>query len=214
MRQRFLSSNDAMFSEHELVEMLLFYTRPVINTNEIAHALVKNLKNINGIFDADMSELALISGVGEVSAAFLKFIGDMCVSYLNTADNSEVFSSHKQIQDYFLGYFGTANSALCNILILNLRLELLSSLCIPAEDILSGRFTTKRLAELLIRNNAQTIAVGISHNIPSPVPTDDDYRIVKIIAELTSHLGIKITDSIVCGGGKAFSMHRSGAFSL
>ena len=37
------------FSEHEIIEMLLFYTHPRRNTNEIAHELIDRFGSIAGI---------------------------------------------------------------------------------------------------------------------------------------------------------------------
>lgn len=47
MRKRFKESgNFKGFSEHEILEMLLFYIVPRKNTNDIAHELIKKVRKL------------------------------------------------------------------------------------------------------------------------------------------------------------------------
>lgn len=63
------------FSEHEILEMVLFCCCKRMNTNETAHRLVCRFKNSLGAVNADMDELCDIRGVSENSLVFLKLLG-------------------------------------------------------------------------------------------------------------------------------------------
>ena len=60
--------------EHELLEMLLFNAYPRRNTNAIAHSLLDAFGSLRGVFDADISALTEIYGVGESVACYLKCV--------------------------------------------------------------------------------------------------------------------------------------------
>ena len=53
MRQRFLASGQDGLFEHELLELILFYARPVVNTNGIAHDLTDQFGSLSKVLSAD-----------------------------------------------------------------------------------------------------------------------------------------------------------------
>ena len=63
------------FSEHEIIEMVLFCCCKRMNTNETAHRLVIRCKNSLGIVKADTDKLCGVRGINESSSAFLKLLG-------------------------------------------------------------------------------------------------------------------------------------------
>ena len=74
MRQKFKKSPQGI-SDHELLEMLLYYSIPRINTNEPAHRLLKLGKNsIKGVFELDSAQIKGIEGLGEKSAEYISLI--------------------------------------------------------------------------------------------------------------------------------------------
>ena len=51
LRNRFIETEGEGFFRHEIVELLLFYIIPRMNTNEMAHLLLKNNNNsISSLF--------------------------------------------------------------------------------------------------------------------------------------------------------------------
>lgn len=68
MRQRFLSTGFDTFAEHEILEVLLYYAIPRIDTNEIAHRLLQHFGSLSAVFDADPQELIKVKGVSENTA--------------------------------------------------------------------------------------------------------------------------------------------------
>lgn len=46
----------AYCSDLHLLEMLLFYAIPRVDTNDIAHLLLNKFKNINGVIEADKKD--------------------------------------------------------------------------------------------------------------------------------------------------------------
>ena len=53
---------DAVFHDHELLEILLYYSIPRKNTNDKAHALISHFGSLRGVFDADINELCSDGG--------------------------------------------------------------------------------------------------------------------------------------------------------
>jgi NAD-dependent DNA ligase len=78
MRKRFKESgNFKGFSEHEILEMLLFYIVPRKNTNDIAHELIKKFGSLNSVLNASVEELSSVKDMGESSANSLLFFREL-----------------------------------------------------------------------------------------------------------------------------------------
>lgn len=50
MRKRYLTCGFSGFQEHEILELLLFYALPRVNTNPIAHQLLKEFHSLAGVW--------------------------------------------------------------------------------------------------------------------------------------------------------------------
>ena len=59
LKNRYLDFGVENFSDHELLEMLLFYAIPQRNTNDLAHALIDRFGSLAGVLSADIDSLPL-----------------------------------------------------------------------------------------------------------------------------------------------------------
>ena len=62
VRNLFLKSGLAGFSDHNVLELLLFYTIPKSDTNLIAHRLIDRFGSLAGVLDASPEELCEVYG--------------------------------------------------------------------------------------------------------------------------------------------------------
>lgn len=214
MRQRFLETGTKGFSDHELLELILFYTLPRVNTNNIAHELIKHFGSINEILNAEPEKLEKINGIGNSSSVFFSLISDICKRYTLTSRNFENFSSQEDIQNWFKLYFKSIQSEICVILSLGMNMKIISTVSFPAEHLSADKISARELAEISLRNNFNRIILGLNHPHKPPLPTETDYFITNKFAEILNPLGIEIYDCIISGNDKIFSMRQNGAFSF
>lgn len=66
---------DGNLQDHELLEILLYFALPRVNTNPIAHELIDAFGSLSGVFSADVAHLTAVNGVGERTADFLRCAG-------------------------------------------------------------------------------------------------------------------------------------------
>lgn len=214
LRSRFIRTGIDSFTEHEILELLIFYAIPRINTNELAHRLIDKFGSLSEVLDAAPSQLCDVDGIGESAACFLGFARDFC-RYYALSDRSEIsFSSPRDTEAYLLSYFGSSDSDICLILSVDSSFNLKSSVVFPTEELLSPDFSRRILAEAAIRRDIYRIIIGQNKPRSLPVPQTSDYAITRLFSETLSPLGIEIYDHILCGMGKAFSMRQNGAFSF
>lgn len=86
--------------EHELLEILLFNAYPRKNTNPVAHLLLDTFGSIEGVFNAEVSALTAVEGVGESVALYLKCIGE-CVNRTDKRERAEtVLKSYEDFKNF------------------------------------------------------------------------------------------------------------------
>ena len=66
LRERAINSGFQDFHDHQVLELLLFYALPRIDTNDLAHSLIERFGSLEGVFKADRNELLSVSGVGSL----------------------------------------------------------------------------------------------------------------------------------------------------
>ena len=65
VKNRFLKEGLESFADHEVLELLLYFSIPRGDTNPVAHRLIERFQNLKSVFDADFSELKAVNGVGD-----------------------------------------------------------------------------------------------------------------------------------------------------
>ncbi|NDO46798.1 DNA repair protein RadC [Clostridium sp. MD294] len=82
MRERFLKEGADSFETHELLELALYNTIPMQNTNVIAHRLLNSFNNsLAMLIDGDHRDIVEKGNVSTNTAIFLNIIGDLAKRY-------------------------------------------------------------------------------------------------------------------------------------
>ena len=81
LKQRFLAGGLSGFEDHNILELLLFYSVPRADTNELGHKLIKKFGSLSAVFEASIEELCDVEGIGVHSAVLIKLIPELCNAY-------------------------------------------------------------------------------------------------------------------------------------
>ena len=82
LKQRFIEEGLGAFEDHQILEMLLFYTIPRRDTNEIAHRLINKFGTLEAIFDSSPEQLMEIGKVTKSTAVLLTMIPELSRKYM------------------------------------------------------------------------------------------------------------------------------------
>lgn len=198
---------------HKIVEMLLFYSIPRIDTNEIAHELVNRFGTLSKILSAPESELLKIKGVGPNTVAFFKLIS--VVSRRNIREKfSRVkkFGSLDEIGDYLLmEYFGFTEETFA-VTTFNGRGEKIGFDIIGYGDIESVGVSIRKILETVINRKATAIIISHNHPNASAMPSAEDIRVTENINDALSKVNVKLLDHIIVAENDYVSLAQSRQF--
>lgn len=214
LRQRFIQNGLKGMYEHELLEMILFYSIPRQNTNDHAHSLINHFGSLRAVLEASPEDLAKVKGIGKSSARFIHMLAEISVHFRSFSSDRPVLDTTDKISEHLNSYFSANNSEICAILNLDMSLTLKNISAYPLEDIIENKITIREITQKILITGSRRIIIAINHPEKSPIPNSQDFSVIRRIAEAVSPLGIELIDSAISGKSRTFSMRGQGAFGF
>ncbi|MGN0598479.1 MAG: RadC family protein [Oscillospiraceae bacterium] len=213
MKEMFLKNGFEGFSEHQIMEMLLFYTYPRIDTNEIAHNLINRFGGICGVFDASIEDLVNIGGVSLNSAVLIKMIPLSMRAYNMSKTEHCVFDNTDKLCELFKGCFPGDSKECFYVAAFDDDLRLVRNSLVCKGGPSSAPVDLRKLAEIVLQSGASLVAVAHNHPKGSCQPSDTDIMTTRRIAAFLSSFGVRLLDHVVVGRDGVVSMRKSGMLS-
>ncbi len=206
--KKFLQSADT-FPDHEVLEVLLFFAVPRIDTNPLAHRLIQMFGSLDGVFNATAEQLMTVGGVGEKVATQILLVSQIVKRVSATTKKKEHYLiNFAKAKEYLLGLFEGLHHEKFVILLLNKKYKLLASVEFTDEAIHS---VTADIPELVKAINIHKPSYAIvAHNHPSGnvMPSaQDDFTTKKLNVLLDLH-DVNLFDHVIVCGNKAYSYNR------
>lgn len=210
LRKRFLSTGFEGMEEHVVLELLLFYSVPRIDTNELAHRLINKFGSLRGVCSASFSELMSTEGVGENTAVLLMMIPHIVSRYMNGANES--LRMKKAISRQELGEYAVnalAGETTEAVLLLCLRRGRLVREKVLARG---GRacveFSLSSVASELLICGCDQAALAHTHPDGMLEPSEDDYRSTAMFRTALGRLGVEFFEHYIVSGGTYVCMSQ------
>lgn len=189
---------DSETPPHKILEMLLFYSIPRKDTNEIAHELINKFGSIEAVLKARPEELLKVSGVGENTVAQFKLMLSICYRIINdNNDKIKRFKNTEEIYKFLLGKYFNCKKEMIGITSLSGNGRLLGFDIVGEGDISSVGVSIREIAEVVIRRNA--VSVVLSHNHPGSlaVPSMEDILTTEKLYKTLKEMGVTLWDHII-----------------
>ena len=189
------------FQPHNVLEMLLFYSIPRRDTNEIAHLLINEFGSLSAVFDAPIEALTTVDGVGIETATLIKFIPELFRAYEadKFSDKVEILSS-ESAKKYLSSYYKGATCEKFVILYLDSHGKILKEAEISQGDERMVYTDLTALTKAAVLVNAKAIVISHNHLSGFAVPSKEDIALTEKLASLCAPLGVLLCDHILFSG--------------
>ena len=199
LREQFLRNGLESMSPHQALELLLFYSIPQMDTNVLAHELIKRFGSLAGVFNASFEELISVPNVGAYTACLIKLIPQMYIMYAKSSLDGTPVKSMKELCKMSMAFFyGTSveeTRMICidegNTMRVNVKLATGTSS--------SVRIELRRVVEIAINTGCNKCVLVHNHPGASSMPSIEDEHSTKEIKKLLGLLGITLIDHIIVG---------------
>ena len=215
MREQFLKSDGfGNMPDHNVLEMLLFYSISRADTNELAHRLIDTFGSLNGVFDAPYSALKEVKGVGEQTAVLIKLIPSLIKRYLegSVADKKHIYSTDDAVE-YLRPKFSTLRNEELVMVCMNNSGKILKSSVISKGGSDFAEVDTRRIVQEVFSCNASQVI--IAHNHPGGIcaPSAADVNITSSISHLLRSINARLANHIIITDTDYFSFASVPKFS-
>ena len=199
-------------SEHEVLELVLTYSIPYRDTNELAHRLIDRFGSIAGVLDSDRKLLKQVAGVGEETALFLSILPQLFAIYKLGKGASKVsyLRNVRNCIDYFRQNFEISAKEVFYIICLDRTYKVIDKHILDSENITKITIDIKRLTEILINPSVSSLVLFHTHPNGTPNPSIDDLETTQAIFNLCEMLNVGFCDHIIFNETDSYSLGQHG----
>lgn len=211
--QKYINHGLSAYAEHEVLEMILFYSIPMKDTNELAHKIIDEFGSLENVLNASPEELMAISGVGERTAILLSLFRALR-EYENTTlyDKRIYFRNIYDIGKFCYKYFEEHIYESAILLVMDAQARLKKVKVLSNGTINETAFYASEIMKTCL--NLRSPAVVIAHNHPEgmPNPSSADMVLTEELYRLLKSVHIDLLDHIICNEDHFVSLRERGIF--
>ena len=210
VKTEFLARGLEGWPDHRVLELLLFYTIPQGDVNDLAHELVERFGSLAGVLDASVEELKKVKGVGDHTAVFLRMLPAVLGRYQGARTRlSAIINSPEEAYAWLEPYFFGARNEMVYVLCLDGKRQVLGVRKVAEGSIELAEVNTRRIAEEAIGLRAAQIYVAHNHVSNLAIPSQADWLTTDTLRGALRPIGIELIDHLVFVDGDMVSLKDS-----
>lgn len=212
MRERYLKTELNGFQPHEVLELLLYYGIPRVDTNPIAHALLERFGSLHGVLCAPPEQLKQVKGMTESAVCLIALMRSVYVYDASDQNSGVPMESFKDICAYFTELYRFEQQEVVRAAFLTNRLKLMVCDVIGEGHPSASEFSVRALTARAYASGCDVIVLAHNHPQGSAAPSDTDIAVTRQLAEVLRKSGLSLADHVIVGSGEAVSLREYGVF--
>lgn len=210
LKNRFLNEGLDDFEKHNILELLLFYAIPRVDTNEIAHDLIREFGSLSEVFNANYDDLVKVNRITANAATLIKLIPSLARAYLTDKPPAgEVFDSSAKTGEFFVKKFVGETAEVVYLLCLDSSLNYISCDKITKGTVSRANLSIRTIVENVVKHNASSVVIAHNHPRGYAIPSPEDIRATKAIYDALDFLEIRLLDHIIVAQNDYMSIDES-----
>ena len=207
LRDRFLRSGREGLPDYELLELLLTYSIPRINTKPIAKALLHKFGSIVNVFHQPNERLEEIHGIGPTTLTFFRVFQD-CLTRCTEVqvENQQSISGPEDLFAFVRMQLGSRTIECIYALYLNQAQRIVHQTEVTVGTVDRTPFYPRELLKPALIHNATGMVLVHNHPEGQPVPSDRDLEMTRKVDSLAALFDIKLLDHLIVTREQAYSI--------
>lgn len=213
MKKRLIEQGLDVFDDHHVLELLLFYALPRVDTNPLAHTLLEHFGSLQAVFEAPVEELQKVKGIGENALSLLKLIPEVSRRYTIDANKfDQILDSAEKAGRFLAARYMYERDEVVIVVCLDAKCKVICCRELFRGVANSAEISIRKIAELALAKNATSIIISHNHTSGIALPSAEDEITTKRLHAVLTSMGITLADHIIVADGDFVSMAESALF--
>ena len=211
VKARYLKEGLDAFEEHQVLEMLLFYSIPMKDTNELAHKMIQEFGSLAGLFEANPIDISKRCEVSENTAILISLIPSLSRRYFKGKwGDKPVLNSSSKAGEYAISLFAGRTYEAFFVICLDTQTRIIHADLVHEGTIDEAPVYPRMIVESALRHKANSVVLAHNHPGGGLQPSKADIEITKRITAALEAISISIMDHIIVAGDKYVSFAEKG----
>ena len=207
LRKRFEKAGRTALADYELLELLLTYSIPRVNTKPMAKALLHRFGNLVGVLQQPDERLIEIQGIGPKTATFLRVVRACLARCMESVvEQSPSITGPEDIFSFVRLHLGQRNTECVYVLYLSDARRVVHHAEVTTGTVDRVPVYPREIMKPAMIHDATGIILVHNHPQGQPVPSDHDLEITRELERTAAPFGIKLIDHMVVTRLQAYSI--------
>lgn len=191
VKERFVTSGAANFSDYELLEIMIFSSIPRKDVKPLAKKLLENFSSITDLININKERLLSISGTNENLYINFAIVRELINRALKQKIiNKNIIASWGSLIDYLKVNMGNMRLEQFRVLFLNKKNILIADEVLSQGTIDQAAVYPREIIKRALFNEASNIILVHNHPSGSPDPSKADIDMTNIIVDMCKTINI------------------------
>lgn len=206
LRQRARETGLAGLADHEVLELLLTYAIPRVDTNRTAHRLIHTFGSLSGVLEARYEDLKRVEGVGENAATLLTLFPSLTRRYLlSRAGEKPLLNTSERAGAYGRALFADCRVETLYLLCLDVKCRLLQAVKLAEGTIDRVLVQNREIIRAVLSTQAKNVLMMHNHPSGSLRPTAEDIDLTRRVMHALESIEVLLVDHLIIGTDGYFS---------
>jgi DNA repair protein RadC len=214
LRQQALYSGLDNFSEHQVLELILSFYLPRVDTNPIAHRLIKEFGSLAKVLESKSADLLKVEGIGEKCAAFIELVPQILKAYKKSKMQASPFiTSPLQVFNYLGEMIKFVPHEEFYLICLDSNSKVLLTKLLAKGATNQVAFSLQQITQTALQTSASGIILVHNHPSGTAEPSSEDIVLTKKVYLALSLNGICVMDHLIISKDDYYSFNKNGLFN-
>ena len=214
-REEFLRNGfDIDTPPHKMVEMLLFYSTPRKDTNDMAHELFNRFGTLSALLSATPEQITSVKGIGNNTVCLLEFI-KMFNKIAYFEQKKKVLKVDKTFDDFYeflsVQYFAL-NREEFSMATFKGNGKLINWQVLQVGTLTEVNVSLRNIIEIALKEQASSVIIAHNHPGGDALPSPEDVLMTKNISKGLGNIGVGLLDHVIFCDDDYISMRQSRAY--
>lgn len=210
VRARFIKDGNLdSFEYHQILELLLFYSVPRKDTNELAHKMLNEYGSFHNLLNAKPEDIMKRCKVSEATAVLLSMIPHLTRRYLNsTWDKNVLINSVSIAGEYFYSLLAGQPYESFYMLCLDINKHLIKAVRISEGNVDNSQIYVEKVIDYALLHKTCFAIIGHNHPGGNLKPSSADLGATDKIYTALATINVVLLDHVIVSEENIFSFAK------